>query len=194
MQTMVAPSVHSQRYGAILESKAERAAAVVEVEAFAATFESVATASLSTAEEEIEVLQAYSKEVSRRLPEFTKSRAAVEASVKEEDSSERDGRGAGGTVGYSSRPPSSTTISSTGWTLPPLRSALGPRSSGMLEQRSDPHHRYQRPPPRATHTAKEGDRDKGGGEAKKSWSWGWRSESEDGEAGDDSRPIAWLVL
>ncbi len=48
------------------------------------------------AEEEIEVLQAYSKEVSRRLPEFTKSRAAVEASVKEEDSSERDGRGAGG--------------------------------------------------------------------------------------------------
>jgi hypothetical protein len=194
MQTMVAPSVHSQRYGAILEPKAKRAAAVVEVEAFAATSESVATASLSTAEEGIEVLQAYSKEVSRRLPEFTKSRAAVEASVKEEDSSERDGRGAGGAVGYSSGPPSSTTISSTGWTLPPLRSALGPRISGMLEQRSDPHHRYQRPPPRATCAAKEGNRDKGGGEAKKSWSWGWRSESEDGEAGDDSRPIARLVL
>jgi hypothetical protein len=71
-------------------------------EAFAATSESAATASLATAEEGIEVLQAYSKEVSRRLPEFTKSRAAVEESVKEEDSLERDGRGAG-TVGYSSR-------------------------------------------------------------------------------------------
>jgi hypothetical protein len=170
-------------------SRRQSALPPLRAEAFAATSESAATASLATAEEGIEVLQAYSKEVSRRLPEFTKSRAAVEESVKEEDSLERDGRGAG-TVGYSSRPPSSTTISSTGWTPPPLRSpALGPRNSGMLEQRSDPHHRYQRPPPRATRAAKEGERDKGGGEAKKSWSWGWRSESEDGEAGDDSRPL-----
>jgi hypothetical protein len=95
VQTMAAPSVLSQRYGAVPETEAERAAATVEAEAFAATSESAAAASPDTVEEGIEVLQAYSKEVSRRLLEFAKSRAAqaaapAEASVKEEpeDSSE----------------------------------------------------------------------------------------------------------
>jgi hypothetical protein len=82
VQTMAAPSVLSQRYGAVPEPEAERAAAAVEAEAFAAASESAATV-----EEGIEVLQAYSKEVSRRLLELAKSRAAETGVKKEEDPS-----------------------------------------------------------------------------------------------------------
>ncbi|KAL6656893.1 hypothetical protein ACP70R_004673 [Stipagrostis hirtigluma subsp. patula] len=76
VQTLAAPSVLSQRYGAVPEAEAERAAAAVEAEAFAAASESAAGASPASVEEGIEVLQAYSKEVSRRLLELAKSRAA----------------------------------------------------------------------------------------------------------------------
>ncbi|XP_037484337.1 MFP1 attachment factor 1-like [Triticum dicoccoides] len=78
VQTLSAPSVLSQRYGAIPEPEAEGAAAAVEAEAFAAASESAA-ASPASLEDGIEVLQAYSKEVSRRLLELAKSRAAAAA-------------------------------------------------------------------------------------------------------------------
>uniref|UniRef100_A0A0A9C917 WPP domain-containing protein n=1 Tax=Arundo donax TaxID=35708 RepID=A0A0A9C917_ARUDO len=93
VQMLAAPSVLSQRYGAVPEPEAESAAAAVEAEAFAAASESAAAASPASVEEGIEVLQAYSKEVSRRLLELAKSRAAsaappAEASAQEsEDSS-----------------------------------------------------------------------------------------------------------
>uniref|UniRef100_A0A0D9X124 WPP domain-containing protein n=1 Tax=Leersia perrieri TaxID=77586 RepID=A0A0D9X124_9ORYZ len=60
VQTLAAPSVLSQRYGAVPES-------------------SPGAASPASVEDGIEVLQAYSKEVSRRLLELAKSRAAAAA-------------------------------------------------------------------------------------------------------------------
>lgn len=79
VQTLAAPSVLSQRYGAVPEPEAERAAAAVEAEAFAAASKSAAAESPASVEEGIEVLQAYSKEVSRRLLELAKSRSASAA-------------------------------------------------------------------------------------------------------------------
>ena len=58
VQTLAAPSVLSQRYGAVPEPEAERAAAAVEAEAFAAASESAAGASPASVKEGIEVLQA----------------------------------------------------------------------------------------------------------------------------------------
>ncbi|KQK15441.1 MFP1 attachment factor 1 [Brachypodium distachyon] len=78
VQTLAAPSVLSQRYGALPEPEAERAAAAVEAEAFAAASESTGSSPASL-EDGIEVLQTYSKEVSRRLLELAKSRAAAAA-------------------------------------------------------------------------------------------------------------------
>ncbi|KAM0835284.1 hypothetical protein ACQ4PT_063032 [Festuca glaucescens] len=78
VQTLAAPSILSQRYGSLPEPEAERAAAAVEAEAFAAASES-ASASPASLEDGIEVLQAYSKEVSRRLLELAKARAAAAA-------------------------------------------------------------------------------------------------------------------
>ena len=78
VQTLSAPSALTQRYGALPEPEAERAATAVEAEAFAAASES-ATASPASLEDGIEVLQAYSKEVRRRLLELAKARAAAAA-------------------------------------------------------------------------------------------------------------------
>ncbi|KAF8668629.1 hypothetical protein HU200_051805 [Digitaria exilis] len=83
VQTLAAPSVLSQRYGAVPEPEAERVAAAVEAEAFAAASESAAGASPASVEEGIEVLQAYSKEVSRRILELAKSRSAAAAAPAE---------------------------------------------------------------------------------------------------------------
>jgi len=88
VQTLAAPSVLSQRYGAVPEPEAERAAAAVEAEAFAAASESAAGASPASVEEGIEVLQAYSKEVSRRLLELAKSRSAAAAAPAAEASAQ----------------------------------------------------------------------------------------------------------
>jgi hypothetical protein len=86
VQTLAAPSVLSQRYGAVPEPEAERAAAAVEAEAFAAASKSAAAESPASVEEGIEVLQAYSKEVSRRLLELAKSRSAAAAAAPAEGS------------------------------------------------------------------------------------------------------------
>lgn len=82
VQTLAAPSVLSQRYGAVPEPEAERAAVAVEAEAFAAASKSAAAAECpASVEEGIEVLQAYSKEVSRRLLELAKTRSAAAAAA-----------------------------------------------------------------------------------------------------------------
>ncbi|KAJ1291713.1 hypothetical protein BS78_02G337000 [Paspalum vaginatum] len=88
VQTLAAPSVLSHRYGAVPEPEAERAAAAVEAEAFAAASESAAAASPASVDEGIEVLQAYSKEVSRRLLELAKSRSAAAAAPAEDGAQE----------------------------------------------------------------------------------------------------------
>ena len=58
VQTLAAPSVLSQRYGAIPEAEAEPAAAAVQAEAFAVASESAAGASPASVDEGIEVLEA----------------------------------------------------------------------------------------------------------------------------------------
>jgi len=58
VQTLAAHSVLSQRYGAVPEAEAERAAATVQAEAFAVASESAAGASPASVKEGIEVLQA----------------------------------------------------------------------------------------------------------------------------------------
>jgi hypothetical protein len=88
VQTLAAPSYLSKRYGALPEPEAERAAADVEAEAFAAASES-ASASPASLEDGIQVLQVYSKEVSRRLLELVKARAA-DAAPKAEPSAEEE--------------------------------------------------------------------------------------------------------
>jgi len=55
---LAAPSVLSQRYGAVPEAEAERATAAVQAEAFAVASESAAGASPVSVKEGIEVLQA----------------------------------------------------------------------------------------------------------------------------------------
>jgi len=50
IQTLAAPSILSQRYGAVPEPEAEHAAAAVQVEAFAAASESAAGASPASVE------------------------------------------------------------------------------------------------------------------------------------------------
>jgi hypothetical protein len=90
VQTLAAPSVLSQRYGAVPEPEAERAAAAVEAEAFAAASKSAAAESPASVEEGIEVLQAYSKEVSRRLLDLAKSRSAAAAAAPAEGSAKEE--------------------------------------------------------------------------------------------------------
>ncbi|CAD6217394.1 unnamed protein product [Miscanthus lutarioriparius] len=90
VQTLAAPSVLSQRYGAVPEPEAERAAAAVEAEAFAAASKSAAAESPASVEEGIEVLQAYSKEVSRRLLELAKSRSAAAAAAAPAEGSAKE--------------------------------------------------------------------------------------------------------
>ena len=90
VQTLAAPNVLSQRYGAVPEPEAERAAAAVEAEAFAAASKSAAAESPASVEEGIEVLQAYSKEVSRRLLELAKSRSAAAAAAAPAEGSAKE--------------------------------------------------------------------------------------------------------
>ena len=87
MQTLAASSVLSQRYGALPEHEAERPAAAVEAQSFAAASES-ASASPASLEDGIEVLQTYSKEVSHRLLELAKARAAAASAAPTEPSTE----------------------------------------------------------------------------------------------------------
>ncbi|KAE8659144.1 MFP1 attachment factor 1 [Hibiscus syriacus] len=72
VETLSSESILSKRYGAIPQEKAPILAKLIEEEAF-----SVAEASFSTEEDGIEILQVYSKEISKRMLDIVKTRAAT---------------------------------------------------------------------------------------------------------------------
>ena len=71
IETLSTPSVLSKRYGTMTAEEAAAAAKVIEDEAFSAAGGSDTTAD----EDGIEVLQVYSKEISKRMLEAVKARA-----------------------------------------------------------------------------------------------------------------------
>ncbi|XP_022716021.1 MFP1 attachment factor 1-like [Durio zibethinus] len=99
VETLSSQSVLSKRYGTIPEEEASAAAKSIEVEAF-----SVAGASFSADDDGIETLQAYSKEISKRMLNTVKARAAAATADAPSGSAEVDScnSGAAGGEGISS--------------------------------------------------------------------------------------------
>ncbi|OVA02036.1 WPP domain [Macleaya cordata] len=79
IETLSTPSVLSKRYGSMNADEASSTARVIEEEAFsAATSASGDNGSSTTAEDDgIEILQIYSKEISKRMLEAVKAKAAT---------------------------------------------------------------------------------------------------------------------
>ncbi|KAI4993209.1 hypothetical protein ZWY2020_007522 [Hordeum vulgare] len=75
VDTLAGDTLLCKRYGAVPAADAEPAARDIEAEAFDAA--AVAGGAAASVEEGIEALQLYSKEVSRRLLDFVKSRSAA---------------------------------------------------------------------------------------------------------------------
>ncbi|XP_040378334.1 MFP1 attachment factor 1-like [Oryza brachyantha] len=75
VDTLGGDTILCKRYGAVPAADAEPAARAIEAEAFDAA--AVSGAAAASVEEGIEALQLYSKEVSRRLLDFVKSRSAA---------------------------------------------------------------------------------------------------------------------
>ncbi|KAL6645074.1 hypothetical protein ACP70R_016682 [Stipagrostis hirtigluma subsp. patula] len=75
VDTLAGDTILCKRYGAVPAAEAEPAARAIEAEAFDAAAATGGAA--SSVEEGIEALQFYSKEVSRRLLDFVKSRSAA---------------------------------------------------------------------------------------------------------------------
>jgi hypothetical protein len=75
VETLAGDTILCKRYGAVPAADAEPAARAIEAEAFDAAA-STGGAAAASVEEGIEALQFYSKEVSRRLLDFVKSRSA----------------------------------------------------------------------------------------------------------------------
>lgn len=71
IETLSTESVLSKRYGTMPQDNASAAARLIEDEAF-----SSASGSSSTEDDGIEILQVYSREISRRMLETVKKRAA----------------------------------------------------------------------------------------------------------------------
>ncbi|MBA0580636.1 hypothetical protein Gorai_022845 [Gossypium raimondii] len=76
VETLSSQSVLSKRYGTIPEDEASSLAKSIEGEAF-----SVAGAAFSPDDDGIEILQMYSKEISKRMLDTVKSRAATAAAA-----------------------------------------------------------------------------------------------------------------
>ena len=74
VDTLAGDTLLCKRYGAVPAGDAEPAARAIEAEAFDAA--AVTGGAAASVEEGIEALQLYSKEVSRRLLDFVKSRSA----------------------------------------------------------------------------------------------------------------------
>ncbi|KXG39905.1 MFP1 attachment factor 1 [Sorghum bicolor] len=74
VDTLAGDTILCKRYGAVPAADADPAARAIEAEAFDAAAATGGAA--ATVEEGIEALQFYSKEVSRRLLDFVKSRSA----------------------------------------------------------------------------------------------------------------------
>ncbi|CAD6210116.1 unnamed protein product [Miscanthus lutarioriparius] len=75
VDTLAGDTILCKRYGAVPTADADPAARAIEAEAFDAAAAATGGAAASV-EEGIEALQFYSKEVSRRLLDFVKSRSA----------------------------------------------------------------------------------------------------------------------
>lgn len=80
VETLTTDTVLSKRYGSVSTEEAEESARLIEQEAFSAAQTEHETrfgsgSGSNSVEEGIEILQVYSKEVSRRMLEFAKSRA-----------------------------------------------------------------------------------------------------------------------
>ncbi|KAJ1298232.1 hypothetical protein BS78_01G438100 [Paspalum vaginatum] len=91
VETLAGDAILCKRYGAVPAADAEPAARAIEAEAFDAAAATGGAA--ASVEEGIEALQFYSKEVSRRLLLFVKSRSAAakdepQAPKEEEDQGE----------------------------------------------------------------------------------------------------------
>ncbi|KAK6245956.1 WPP domain - like 1 [Theobroma cacao] len=76
IETLSTQSVLSKRYGTIPEEEASAVAKSIEEEAY-----SVAGASFSADDDGIEILQVYSREISKRMLETVKARAAATAAA-----------------------------------------------------------------------------------------------------------------
>ncbi|XP_052146569.1 MFP1 attachment factor 1-like [Oryza glaberrima] len=77
VDTLGGDTILCKRYGAVPAADAEPAARGIEAEAFDAAAASGEAAATASVEEGIKALQLYSKEVSRRLLDFVKSRSAA---------------------------------------------------------------------------------------------------------------------
>ncbi|KAJ9186790.1 hypothetical protein P3X46_002324 [Hevea brasiliensis] len=76
IETLSTPSALSKRYGSIPHDEAETAARRIEDEAFV-----VASKATSAEEDGLEILQLYSKEISRRMLETVKARPRSDSAV-----------------------------------------------------------------------------------------------------------------
>ncbi|XAR48389.1 hypothetical protein NMG60_11031207 [Bertholletia excelsa] len=74
IETLSSPSVLSKRYGSMSRDEAAEVARRIEEESFAS-----ASSSASTDDDGIEILQVYSKDISKRILEAVKSRSASTA-------------------------------------------------------------------------------------------------------------------
>ncbi|KAK9165854.1 hypothetical protein Scep_001045 [Stephania cephalantha] len=81
IETLSAPSILSKRYGSLSHDDASSAARAIEEEAFAtaSASETVSRSELSIDDDGIEILQIYSKEISKRMLETVKAKAAAAA-------------------------------------------------------------------------------------------------------------------
>uniref|UniRef100_A0A2P2IQ98 WPP domain-containing protein n=1 Tax=Rhizophora mucronata TaxID=61149 RepID=A0A2P2IQ98_RHIMU len=76
IETLSAPSVLSKRYGTIPQEEADAAARSIEEEAFG-----VANAAASAEDDGLEILQLYSKEISKRMLDTVKARSGPASMV-----------------------------------------------------------------------------------------------------------------
>ncbi|OIV96376.1 hypothetical protein TanjilG_09803 [Lupinus angustifolius] len=90
IQTLSSPSVLSKRYGTLSSDESAAAARQIEDEAFT-------TASAASEEDGIEILQVYSKEISKRMLDIVKAKANTPSSAVDNG------------VAASEAPPSSST-------------------------------------------------------------------------------------
>ncbi|XVE55821.1 hypothetical protein DITRI_Ditri03aG0188000 [Diplodiscus trichospermus] len=104
VETLSSESVLSKRYGTIPEEEASAAAKSIEEEAFL-----VAGASFSADDDGIEILQVYSKEISKRMLDTVKDRAAAANSDAPSGSAEVDSNNAGASGGEEISSPSLKT-------------------------------------------------------------------------------------
>lgn len=78
IETLSSPSILSKRYGTVSRDEAVEAAKLIEQEAF-----EVAGKAASTDDDGIEILQVYSKEISKRMLETVKARSGESAAAPE---------------------------------------------------------------------------------------------------------------